>query len=196
MSTNGYVSVRNNRYQVAGCFHHQTAGTPIRDADHNGKLLGITNPRDMTYIHTYGGEAPFFEALGRGRLLATRCDNTGCQLYATIFMPFRIHCPHCLDRNVIIDLTQTAQSSATIHTYMVCERSGAFSCLARPITFINVEFTDVATILMSYLSVGKPGIGVKLVPIFRTVNPTHTILDLSWVVKGNSEEKLPEGFTY
>ena len=196
MSAYGHVYVMDNRYRVQGSFHHQTPSTPIRDADHHWALLGVTNPRDMTYMHTYGGEAPFFEALGQGRLLATRCDNQNCEFHETIYMPFRIHCPECLGRNSILDLTEIAQTSAKIHTYMVCERSGAFSSLATPIKFINVEFKGVATILMSYLSVGEPAIGINLIPIFKTVDPTYTILDLSWVVKGTLEELLPEGFTF
>ena len=196
MSAYGHVFVKDNRYKVQGSFHHQTPSTPIRDADHHWKLRGVTNPRAMTYMHSYGGEAYFFEALGQGKLLATRCDNLKCELHGTIYMPFRIHCPECLGRNSIIDLTEIAQTSAKIHTYMVCERSGAFSSLATPIKFINVEFSSVATILMSYLSVGEPAIGVSLLPIFRTVDPTHTILDLSWVVAGSAEDSLPEGFAF
>ena len=78
---------------------------------------------------------------------------------------------------------------------MVCERSGAFNTLEKPIRFINVAFDGVATILMSYLSLGEPHIGMKVTPIFRTLNPTYTITDLSWVPKGTSEAVLPEGFS-
>ena len=79
---------------------------------------------------------------------------------------------------------------------MVCERSGAFNLLDKPIRFINIEFEGVDTILMSYLSLGDPEIGMKVVPIFKTKNPTYTILDLSWVPEGTSEEELPEGFSF
>ncbi len=78
---------------------------------------------------------------------------------------------------------------------MVCERAGAFNVLERPIKFINIEFDGVATILMSYLSVGEPEIGMSVVPIFRTRNPTATILDLSWVPTGTTATELPEGFS-
>ena len=79
---------------------------------------------------------------------------------------------------------------------MVCERSGAFNTLEKPIKFINVEFDGISTILMSYLSIGEPKIGMRVIPIFRTVNPTYTITDLSWVTEGVDEADLPEGFTY
>ena len=58
------------------------------------------------------------------------------------------------------------------------------------------EFDGVDTILMSYLSVGEPEIGMKLVPIFQTKNTTSTILDLSWVPVGTKAKELPEGFTF
>jgi hypothetical protein len=79
---------------------------------------------------------------------------------------------------------------------MICERSGAFNTLEKPLKFINLEFKGVATILMSYLSVGEPAIGKRVVPIFRTLAPTYTITDLSWVPAGTPEELLPEGFTF
>ena len=79
---------------------------------------------------------------------------------------------------------------------MVCERSGAFNTLQTPIKFINVEFEGVATILMSYLSIGKPKIGMEVIPIFKTLDPSYTITDLSWVPLGTNKSKLPEGFTF
>jgi len=79
---------------------------------------------------------------------------------------------------------------------MVCERSGAFNILDKPIKFINIEFDGVVTILMSYLLVGEPKIGMRVVPIFKKVDPTYTILDLSWVPEGTKEGQLPIGFSF
>lgn len=196
MSMFGQVNVENNKYRPQGSFHHITPSTPIRDVDNNLRLLGVTKPRSMTYIHSYGGEAIFFESLSKKQLLATRCDNSSCESTGTIYMPFRIHCPDCLGKNSIVDITNIAKNSATIYTFMVCERSGAFNMLGKPIQFINIEFDGVATILMSYLLVGEPSIGVRVLPIFRTVDPTYTILDLSWVVENSPEHLLPKGFSY
>jgi len=196
MSISGTVTVRNNRYHPQGDFHRIDRNTPIRDADAGWRLLGVTNPRDMVYIHSYGGEAVFFESLGRGRLMAARCDSPGCDSRGTIFQPFRIHCSDCLGRNTVFDMTELAQKTARVHTFMVCERSGAFNVLEKPIKFINIEFDGVATILMSYLSVGRPEIGMRVVPIFRRVDPTYTILDLSWVPEGTTEAELPQGFAF
>ncbi len=196
MSMYGQVFVKNNQYKLKGVFHHLTPNTPIRNADDGWKLLGVTNPRDMTYIHSYGGEAIFFESLSQGKLLATRCDNTHCETCGTIYIPFRVHCPDCLAKNTPIDITETAKESARIHTFMTCARSGAFNLLDKPIRFINIEFDGVSTILMSYLSLGEPEIGGKVVPIFKTCGPTFTILDLSWVPAGTTRDMLPEGFSF
>jgi uncharacterized OB-fold protein len=196
MSISGTVTVKDDKYRPRGEFHRIEPNTPIRDADQGWRLLGVTNPREMVYIHSYGGEAPFFEGLSRGRLLATRCDNGECDLHGTVFQPFRIHCPECLGRNAVLDMTDLARGTATIHTFMVCERSGAFNVLETPIKFVNIEFEGVATILMSYLSVGEPEIGMRVLPIFRTTDPTYTILDLSWVPEGTPESALPQGFAF
>jgi uncharacterized OB-fold protein len=196
MTMFGQVFVKDNKYKPKGDFHKLTPNTPIRDADDGWKLLGVTNPRDMTYMHTYGGEAVFFESLSEGKLMASRCDQADCDSYQTIYMPFRIHCPDCLGKNTVIDLTDIARKTARIHTFMVCERSGAFNLLDKPIKFINIEFDGVATILMSYLSLGDPEFGMKVVPIFKTKDPTYTILDLSWVPAGTTGEELPEGFSF
>ena len=196
MSISGTVTVKGKRYQPQGDFHRIEGNTPIRDADEGWRLLGVTNPRDMVYIHSYGAEAPFFEGLGQGRLLATRCDDPGCALFGTIYQPFRIHCIDCLGRNTVFDMTDLAKQTARVHTFMVCERSGAFNVLERPIKFINIEFDGVATILMSYLSIGQPEIGMRVVPIFRRTDPTYTILDLSWVPAGTPETALPQGFAF
>jgi len=196
MSQYGQVQVVDGRYKFRGDFHRLEQHMPIRDADHGYRLLGVTKPRDMTYVHTYGGEAPFFEALSQGKLLATKCENPDCEASGTVFQPFRIHCPDCLGKNTIIDMTRLAKETATVHTYMVCARSGAFNVLDTPIRFINVEFENVSTILMSYLLQGEPYIGMRVKPVFKVWNPTYTILDLSWVPAETAAESLPEGFAF
>jgi len=190
----GKVRVENGRYRVTGNFHYAYPNDPIRDE--TGKLLGVTNPADMTHIHAYGGEAPFFENLSKGKLLATKCANPKCDAHNSIFIPYRIHCPDCLTRCEQIDITKLAQKGASVHTFMITERTGAFNTLDKPIRFVNVEFEGVSTILMGYLSVGEPRIGMKVIPIFQTKNPTYTIMDLSWVPQGTNEADLPEGFSF
>lgn len=196
MSIFGTVRVRKGQYKIKGDFHHITPNMPIRSMDENWRLMGVTNPREMIYIHAYGGESIFFESLAKGIIYASRCDNPGCEFKGTVYLPFRIHCPDCLARNTAVDLTDNCKQNATIHTFMVCERSGAFNTLEKPIKFINVEFDGVSTVLMSYLSLGDPSIGMRVIPIFRTIGPSYTITDLSWVPQGTPEKSLPEGFTF
>ena len=191
----GFVDVVNKRYKPKGVFHIPEANQPIFNKD-TGKLAGITNPRDMTYMHSYGGEAPFFEGLSKGKLMATRCDNDKCETKGSIYQPFRIYCPDCLRKNTVIDMTDIAKNSATVHSYIITHRSGAFNSLPIPIKFINVEFDQVVTILMSVLAVGEPDMGKKVIPIFNTKAPTYTITDLRFVVEGTAESDLPEGFTF
>ncbi len=196
MSKFASVRVKDRQYKIRGDFHHMTPNMSIRNEDEGWRLMGVTNPREMTYIHSYGGEAIFFENLGKGILYGSRCDNPSCEFTGTVYLPFRIHCPDCLFKNTVIDLTGVCKKEANIHTFMVCERSGAFNALETPIKFINVAFKGVSTILMSYLSVGDPEIGMRVVPIFKTLDPTCTITDLSWVPKDTAENLLPEGFTF
>ena len=196
MSMIGQVHVKNNQYKIKGDFHHLELGLPIRLADEGWRLRGISNPRTLTHMHSYGGEALFFESLGKGKLMATRCDNPKCETKGSIFQPFRIHCPECLGKNTPIDMTDLAKKSAKVHTFMVCERSGAFNILDKPIKFINIEFDGVCTILMSYLAIGEPKMGLRVVPIFQKLDPTYTILDLAWVPEGTKENQLPKGFSF
>ncbi len=66
MSMHGQVYSKKNRYRLKGDFHHITPNTPIRDADADWRLIGVTNPRDMTYIHSYGGRRFSSSRLARG----------------------------------------------------------------------------------------------------------------------------------
>ena len=191
------VKAAGARYRIRGAFSRMESGTAIRDEE--GRLCGVTNPRDMTYIHSYGGEAPFFESLARGRLLATRCDNPDCEGKGTIYLPFRIHCPDCLGKNSSVDVTDLAREKARVHTFIITERTGAFNFVPTPIRFIDVEFPDtpIVTFFKSYLSgPGEPDFGLRVVPIFRTQDPTYTITDVSWVKEGTRAGDLPEDFTF
>jgi uncharacterized protein len=196
MSRYAEVQVKNRQYKIKGDFHELIPNTPIRDMDNGNKLLGVTNPRMLVHMHSYGGEAVFFESLSQGKLMAARCDNPKCEYKGSIWQPFRTICPDCLRKMTVIDMTDTAKKTAKIHTFMVCERSGAFNTLDKPIKFINIEFDGVATILMSYLAVGEPKMGLRVVPIFKKTDPTYTILDLAWVPEGTKAGALPFGFSF
>jgi len=190
----GRVKIDGPRYKLQGKFHHIERNQPIFDEEK--RLRGVTNPRNMTYVHSYGGEAIFFESLSKGRLMASRCDNPECESHGSLFIPFRIHCPDCLFRNNPFDITDKAKENATVHTFMITERTGAFNTLPKPVKFVNVEFEGVPTILMGPLAVGEPKIGMKVIPIFKKKDPTFTILDILWVPKGTAESELPNGYTF
>jgi uncharacterized OB-fold protein len=188
------VDVVENRYRLRGEFHTIEPNQPIRNEA--GKLCGVTNPRRLVHTHSYGAEYEFFSGIAEGRLIGTRCDNADCEVgYGSVFMPFRIYCPDCLQRTSSVDLTEVANRTATVHSFMITERTGAFNTLEKPIQFINVEFEGVCTILMGYLLRGEPAIGDRVVPIFATEQPTYTILDLAWVPEGTDPSDLPEGFS-
>ncbi len=188
------VWVEKGAYRISGEFHTPEANQPIRRED--GKLCGVTNPRRLVHMHSYGGEAPFFAGLAEGKLLGTRCDNGDCEYKGTIHLPYKIHCPDCLAKMTEVDLTDAAKKSATIHSYIVTSRTGAFNALAKPIKFIDIEIDGVATILKSYQLAGDPAFGQRVVPVFFTKAPTYTITDLAFVVEGTKEGELPEGFTF
>ena len=189
------VDVVENRYRLRGEFHSIEPNQPIRNEA--GRLCGVTNPRRLVHTHSYGGEYEFFSGISEGRLIGTRCDNADCEVgYESVFMPFRIYCPDCLQRTTSVDLTEVANRTATVHSFMITERTGAFNTLEKPIKFINVEFEGVCTILMGYLLRGEPAIGDRVVPIFATEAPTYTILDLAWVPVGTDGKDLPEGFSF
>ena len=190
----GTVKVVNGRYKPSGIFHFISPNTPIKNED--GTLAGVTNPRDMTYIHSYGGEAVFFESLGKGKIIASRCDNADCPGKGSIYMPYRIHCPDCLAKNTDIDITDRAKDKAIVHSFMITERTGAFNTLPTPIKFVNVEFDGVCTILMGALIRGEPKIGMRVVPIFKTGNPDYIITDMLWVPADWPTDDLPEDYTY
>lgn len=167
------VSVEGNVYKFKGNFHVIEPNQPIRNRE--GRLCGVTNPRDMTYVHSYGAEWVFFDGIAKGKIHATRCDNAACETKGFVYLPFRIFCPECLNRNTVIDVTDKVKKGATVYSFMITERTGAFNTLKKPIQFVNVAFEGVCTILMSYLPVGNPRWGCRLSPSFERKNrPTRS----------------------
>jgi hypothetical protein len=191
MSKQAKVWIQKKAYKIDGEFSTIEANTPIRRED--GKLCGVTNPRRLVHMHSYGGEAPFFEGLSKGKLLGTQCANPKCESKGSIYIPFRIFCPDCLTRMKIVDLTAKARKTARIYTYIVTSRTGAFNTLKTPIRFIDVQLDGVCTLLKSYQLVGEPEIGQRVKPVFR-VKPTYTITDLAWV--SADTKKAPKGFRF
>lgn len=185
------VWVEKNAYRIKGDFSTLEANQSIRNE--KGKLCGVTNPRRLVHMHSYGGEAPFFQGLADGKLLGTTCVNPKCESKGSIYLPFRICCPDCLAKMKTVDLTARAKKSAKIYSYIVTSRTGAFNTLTKPIKFIDLEIDGVCTMLKSYMLVGEPAIGARVVPVFK-VKPTYTITDLAWVAAGTKTP--PKGYKF
>jgi len=135
-------------------------------------------PRSISHRHTYGKLSPFFEALKEGKLLATRCVNPECEA-KQLWLPPRADCPDC---NQPMEWEEMPLPViGTVHTYACVEYAGIGVELTTPYTQIDVELPGVCTIFKGYLEYGTAEIGMKVKAVFRTENPTNTILDICWV---------------
>jgi len=183
-------------YKFRGEFHTGEPSRPIKDE--HGTMVGVTKPRRLVHVHSLGGEAPFFQGISEnGRLLATVCRTPGCPGSGSIYLPFRIHCPDCLARMQVLDVTDKAIATAKVYTFIVTSRTGAFNTLETPIRFVDIQFPFACTFLKGYMvGAGAPAIGLRVVPVFRTEAPTYTIKDLAWVVEGTTAKDLPKGFAF
>ena len=142
----------------------------------NENPLVIKNKKFWHHIHTYGGWSKFFHGLREGRLLGTRCPNPDCG-EKRIFLPPRADCPDCWARMEWVE----APTTATIYTYSEITYPGELFRAEAPVHLISVEIEGACTKLMSYMWEGAPEFGLPVKAIFRTDNPTNTILDLAWV---------------
>jgi uncharacterized OB-fold protein len=73
---------------------------------------------------------------------------------------------------------------ARVYTHSTINLPGAGFMMTTPCPLISIEIPGVCTKFMSYLSEfgkGEPYIRMPVKPVFRTENPTYTILDISWV---------------
>ncbi|MDA2922735.1 OB-fold domain-containing protein [Patescibacteria group bacterium AH-259-L07] len=136
------------------------------------------NPRSITHYHTYGNLTPFFKGLTQAKLFGTRCRSctTG------IWLPPRAHCPDCWKE---MEWVEVNTEGARVYTHSMTQYPGAGFKGSVPCPLISVEIPGVCTKFMSYLSEfrdGEPYINMPVRPVFRTKNPTYTILDISWVV--------------
>lgn len=136
--------------------------------------LVVKNHKDITHFHSYGGLTPFFHGLVQGKLMATRCPQ--CR-DAELWLPPRTHCPDCIEPM----RWEPAPLEGKVYTHSTVQYPGAGFKLTSPCPLISVELPGVCTKLMSYLQEGTPSIGMPIRAVFRTENPTHTILDLAWV---------------
>lgn len=138
--------------------------------------------RTITHHHSYGGLTQFYKGLTEGKLLGTVCKDRICQAKgAKIRLPPHVFCPDCWEK---MEWVEVNTEDARVHTYSIAYEVGAGCLLIRPVPIIALDIPGVWTHPMSYLSEyreGEPYIGQRVRPVFRTENPTRTILDISWV---------------
>lgn len=136
----------------------------------------IQNPKGFVHHHSYGGLSRFFHGLAAGKLLGTRNPNPDAP-EKRIWLPPRVYCPDTWQKMEWVE----APTVGRIYTHSTVLYPGAPFRASVPCPLISVEIEGVCTKLMSYLSEGKPEIGLPIKAVFNTANPTHTILDLSWI---------------
>jgi len=137
----------------------------------------VENPKKIVHMHSYGGLSYFFHGLTEGVLRGTRCLR--CE--SKIWLPPRVHCPDCW-REMMWWKVNT--EGARVYSYSVTHYPGAGFKGTAPCPLISLEVPNVCTNMMGYLAEfgeGEPYIGMPVRPVFRTKNPTWTILDLAWV---------------
>ena len=135
----------------------------------------IMNPKGYVHYHTYGALAPFFKGLVKNKVLGTSKPKLK-DGKKNNWLPPRSYCPDTLDKMEWIEV----EPIATLYTHTTVLYPGAPFKGTVPCHLISVEIPNVCTKMMSYMSEGKPEIGMKLRAVFNTSNPTNTILDLSW----------------
>ena len=153
--------------------------------DETGEAWVLHFPRfgeEGTHFHTYGLLTPYFKGLSEGRLLATRCVNTGCPVgkgKGDLWLPPRADCPDC---HRPMTWEEIKNPVGYIYTYTYVERGGTGLEIECPYYQIDVKIEGVGSIVKSYLLDRKPiKIGDRVRARFRTVkDATHTCLDLGW----------------
>ncbi|MFQ5742119.1 MAG: Zn-ribbon domain-containing OB-fold protein [Acidobacteriota bacterium] len=135
-----------------------------------------------THFHTYGQLTPYFKGLAEGRLMATKCVNSGCPIGkgdGELWLPPRADCPDCHQPMI---WQEVENPSGYIYAYTYVERGGTGLEVECPYYQIDVKIEGVGTILKSYLVDRRPiKIGDRVRALFRTgEQATHTCLDLAW----------------
>ncbi|MFQ5511169.1 MAG: Zn-ribbon domain-containing OB-fold protein [Candidatus Krumholzibacteriia bacterium] len=134
------------------------------------------------HYHTYGLLTPYFKGLTEGRLMATKCTNSGCPVSrgnGELWLPPRADCPDCHQPMVWDEIKDP---KGYIYSFTYVERGGQGLEVECPYYQIDVKLEGVASIVKSYLVDRKPiKIGDKVRARFVTgVDATNTCLDLCW----------------
>ena len=157
-------------------------GTGEKKTEVNGAWV-IDWPRSLTHHHTYGELTPYFKGLTEGKLMATRCMNKDCRISkgdGQYWLPPRADCPDCTGKMEWVELKQPIVGS--VYAYTEVKRGGTGLEIETPYYQIDVKIDNCCTIPKFYLQDKgqEPKVGMKVTPVFRTVNPSHTSLDICW----------------
>lgn len=158
--------------------------TPSKITESDGTWI-LHFPRfgeEGTHFHTYGLLTPYFEGLGQGRLMATRCVNPACPVSkgdGERWLPPRADCPDC-HQPMVWDKIEHPEGY--IYAYTLVERGGTGLEIECPYYQIDIKLDGVCTIMKSYLLDRTPiRIGDRVRARFRTGDEaTHTCLDIAW----------------
>jgi uncharacterized OB-fold protein len=152
-------------------------GTPLEIMKDDDEGMVVYTPRTAVHRHTYGKLSPFFRALKKGKLMATRCVNPKCE-EKRMWLPPRADCPDCNQPMEWVEIPNPV--IGTIHTYAKLVYPGAGIELEAPYYQIDVEIPGCCTIFKGYLTRGTAKIGMKVKAGFNTKKPSNTILDIYW----------------
>ncbi|WMT52506.1 Zn-ribbon domain-containing OB-fold protein [Ferroplasma acidiphilum] len=127
------------------------------------------------YRHSYAQDSPFFIALGKNKLLGSRCPGCGYK-YGT----YRKYCMYCGAETEDIELPLKGK----IHSFTTCYYSGESFRNDVPFTLVLVEFPGIDSLFMSRLYADNTGgikIGMDIIAKFKkfqdfTVNDVYFVL--------------------
>ena len=126
--------------------------------------IQIEYPYNVTYLHSYGQDSPWFAGLSNKKILANQDPESG-YAYATP----RGHDMYSGAETNWIDITE---NEAVIHAFTVCHFGSEAFLDQTPYVLVQVEFEGVNTLLLSRLFGVDPNeasldwIGMKIKPQF------------------------------
>ena len=113
-------------------------GTEVYNVD----PLTVKSHYEIDYIHSYAQDSEFFRALGKKKLMGSKCRKCG-YTYATP----RGHCMMCGSETEWYELP----SEGRVHTYTTCYFGSEKFLPETPFNLIMVEFEGVDSLFMARL---------------------------------------------
>ena len=113
-------------------------GTEVYNVD----PLIVKSHYDIDYIHSYAQDSEFFRALGKKKLMGSKCRKCG-YTYATP----RGHCMMCGSETDWYELPNEGR----VHTYTTCYFGSEKFLPETPFNLIMVEFEGVDSLFMARL---------------------------------------------